>query len=322
MRKIAILFILSLLFNLPITTFAAETPSSIFKMEELSIQVMPEYSHHPEDKEKDHPPLLIGLQGTLMNKSDNPQKGQIEIPIPMKGKDFRIGFIADYNRDQSDMNEIEYEVNKDKGTISWTTSEEVQPGEFYKFVIEYYTNEIKVNQKNRTLKFQFESFADIGLVRVLFLEPLKSENFKLTPAAETHQENGYGMNMFMYQFQGMKPGEAKEFHLEYNRTETKTTVDLMNEMGGKAKQEPLKENKVPPLWVMMAGVGGLTGVLAIVLFLFLKKRPIKKSAVQNESYSEHEKDEYGNERKKLRGELLQGRITEEEYLKKLDELVK
>jgi len=303
----------------------AETTAPLLKMEELAIQIMPEYSYHPEDKNKEKPPLLVGLHGSLINNSQQPQKGQIEIPLPLKDKDFRIGYVADYNRDQTKMNEIKYEIDKAKGTISWTTSEEIQPGELYKFVIEYYTNDIKVDKKNHTLTYKFQSFADIGMVRVLFLEPLKTESFSLTPAAESHQENGYGMNMFMYQYQGMKPGDIKEYSLKYQRTETKTTMDIMNEMGNKpAAKGEVKENKTLSTSVIIGVIGGLS-VLVAGLILFILKRKSKKQKTSPEPKQlnvDLGKLDFETKKKKLRGMLLDGSISEEEYQQLLQKLAK
>jgi hypothetical protein len=121
---------------------AGEENQNILKMEELSIKVMPEFAYHPNDVTKEHPPLLIGYQGTMRNQSAQPQKGQIEIPLPMTDKNFRIGYVADYSSDLSKVYEIEYILDQEKETISWTTSEDIQPNDVYKFVIEFYTDTI------------------------------------------------------------------------------------------------------------------------------------------------------------------------------------
>lgn len=322
-RLIVMSILTCLMLLLPSFAFA-NTNETVLKMEELSIQVMPEYSFHPEDKAKDKAPLLIGLHGTLINNSDKPQKGQIEIPLPLKAKDFKIGYVADYNRDQTNMYEIEYEIDKNNGTISWTTSEEVQPGELYKFVIEYYTNDIKVNEENHTLTYKFESFADIGMVRVLFLEPLKTDSFSLTPAAESHQENGYGMNMFIYQYQSMKPGDVKEYTLKYERTETKTTMDIMNEMGNQTAAKGVeKDNETLPIGVIISVIVGVCVVIAVVLIFILKKKANQKNVkAMKTTRVDLGQADLDQKKKRLRGMLLEGSITEEEYQELLQKLAK
>jgi hypothetical protein len=323
MRKLLVLtsLFLGLLLFFP-SSLKAETTSPVLSMEELSIQVMPEYAHHPKDKEKEAPPLLIGLHGTFMNKSDQPQKGKIEIPLPLKAKGFRIGYIADYNRDQTNMYEIEYEIDQRKGTVSWTTSEEIPPGELYKFVIEYYTNEIKVDKKEHTLSYKFQSFADIGMLRILFLEPLKTDGFSLTPAAESHQENGYGMNMFMYQYQNVKPNETKEIELKYERSETKTTMDIMNEMGNKTvSQGPIEKNDPLPLGFIIGIIGGISAIGALAIVFFLQRRKRKENEENNEKLDLSGTD-YEAKKKRLRGMLVEGSITQDEYDQLLEKLAK
>lgn len=292
----------------------AENKTPVLKLEELNIQVMPEYAKHPKDTDNDNPPLLIGYHGTLMNTSDVAQKGQIEIPLPMNDEKFRIGFVADYSQDLKELNEIEYKLDKNTNTISWETTKNIQPNESYKFVVEYYTEQIKAKKDSKTLTYQFKSFADIGLASVVFLEPLKSSNFKLTPEADSHQENGYGMNMFLYQYQGLKPNEVKEFKLEYKRSEERTTMELMEEMAGSAAhggEAAVKKNETLPTWVIIAAVGGFS-VLAAVLIVFLLKRKKKTSAVSSKKGTEKTKD-LEAKKARLRAMLLEGSISEEEY---------
>ena len=326
MKKI-IVILLSIMLLLP--NFAlANTETKKFSMEELSIQIMPEYAYHPKEKNEEQPPLLIGYQGSLMNKTGIAQKGVIEIPLPMKSKNFRIGYVADYNRDQSQTYEIQYELDKKKQTISWTTTEEIQPGELYKFVIEFYSDEISVDKNTKSLSYKFTNFTEIGIVNFLFLEPLKSESFRLTPEADSHQENGYGMNMFMYQIKGMKPNDAKEIKLEYKRTETKTTIEIMEEMDNKNPQESKVKNKeFLPKSIIMIVIVGLITVFTIILLLFLKRRAKNTNSHQQEikptkKPSLTESVDIENKKKHLRSMLVNGIITEQKYqeaLRKLEE---
>jgi hypothetical protein len=279
------------------------------QMEELTIQVMPEFAYHPKDKKQSHPPLLVGYHGSLKNNTEKPQRGLVEIPLPMDAKNFKIGFVADYSRDLTEMNEIEYELNKQDGTISWTTSEEIQPQELYKFVIEYYTDSIKETGENNALQYKFQSFADIGLMNLIFVEPLKTDRFKLKPEAESHQKNSYNMNMFIYQSQGMKPGDAKDISLEYVRDEVRTTGEIMEEMAGPsaAAGAATKNEETVPVWMMGAIAGAVTAAAGL-LIIFLKKRSTATVSKGSSTSSS-----MGAKKAKLRSMLMEGSITEEEY---------
>jgi hypothetical protein len=227
MKKYLLIVSFILAFICPSISFAENQP--ILSMEELTIQVMPEFAYHPNDQKKAHPPLLIGYQGSMVNNSDQPQKGQIEIPLPMKEKNFRIGFVADYSSDLKKAYEIEYVIDREKGTISWTTSEEIAPKERYKFVIEYYTDSLKVNKEKKSLTYQFKSFVDMGLVNITFTQPSKAKKMKLSPAPEEKQNHGGANDTFTYLYQGVKAGEEKNFTINYDRLETKPTTELMSE---------------------------------------------------------------------------------------------
>ncbi|MBT2644050.1 hypothetical protein J7I80_17540 [Bacillus sp. ISL-41] len=309
--KLLSAIILIFIFQLP-DKGNAEAKSNILNMEELTIQVMPEYSYHPKDKKKDAP-LLVGYHGALKNNAEEAQKGKVVIPLPMDEKNFRIGFVADYSRDLTEMNEIEYELDKEKGTISWETSEDIQPQEIYKFVIEYYTDSIKEKDGKKSMTYDFKNFADIGLFNLIFVEPLSTESFKLEPASEQHQKNSYNMNMFLYQSQGMKPGDEKNISLEYKRTDDRTTAEIMEAMAGDAKKAgTVKQNdEKMPLWLVITVVGSVTILAAILLIFIMKKKkaqPVKSVAP----------NEFDAKKAKLRSMLVEGSITEAEY----NELIK
>ncbi|MDF1506811.1 hypothetical protein PZE06_01305 [Robertmurraya sp. DFI.2.37] len=313
MRRLSFLWTFVFCLSLMVTGSAsAEETKDSLKMEELTVQILPEYSYHPKDKEGKRPPLLVGYHGSLLNNTDKAQKGKIQIPLPTKEKNFKIGFVADYSADMRDMYEIEYELDEKEGFISWETSEEIQPQELYRFVIEYYTDSI-VDGDKKTLDFHFESFADIGLMNLIFVEPLKTESFKLEPEAETHQKNSYNMNMFLYQVQGMKKGEEKSIKLEYERADDRTTTKIMEEMAGSAgmQQASVRNNEEKiPTWLIITVISVITVMSTILLVYFLKKYSAapKKNLQQSKN-----KDENHAKKAKLREMLLEGTITEEEY---------
>lgn len=255
-----------LLINPSIT--AGEENQNILKMEELSIKVMPEFAYHPNDVKKEHPPLLIGYQGTMRNLSEQPQKGQIELPLPIAEKNFRIGYVADYSSDLSKVYEIEYIIDHEKGTISWTTSEEIQPNDVYKFVVEYYTDSIKMEKEKKTLSYQFKSFSNIGLFNISFIEPLQAKKVVLDPAPEEKKTHADEEGVYSYFFQGIKAGEEKNFTLTYERKETKASIEMME-----TDEQPIDivENEKNPVILSIAAVSGV-GLLVAGAFTYLVKR--------------------------------------------------
>lgn len=320
MKKISFLWtlIILLLFNLS-GIASAEEKANPLKMEELTVQVLPEYSYHPKAKESNHPPLLVGYHGALINNTENPLKGQIEIPLPTKDKNFKLGFVADYSTDLREMYEIEYKLDEKLGIISWETSEEIQPQEIYKFVIEYYTDSIEVSKDNKSLEYTFTSFADIGMMNLIFVEPLKTDSFALEPAAQTHQKNGYNLNMYLYQSNGMKQGDEKTIKLKYKRVDDRTTTEIMDEMAGSQNKQVAatkkNEETVSP-WLIVSVVGGITVIAAIILIFVLKSRG-KKVTKPEKSVAV---DSLEIKKAKIRQMVIDGKITEEEYKELLKRL--
>ncbi|RDU36139.1 hypothetical protein DRW41_13985 [Neobacillus piezotolerans] len=309
MAKKMIAFLLMMVLILPAAAFGEEIENGTLKLEELSIQVMPEFAKHPNDKETKRPPLLIGYQGSLINNTGKAQNGKIEIPLPVNEKNFRIGFVADYSSDLSQMFEINYELDLEKGIISWETSREIAPNDQYKFVIEFYTDAIKTKGNEKTLDYSFKSFADITLVNLTILEPMNAGNVKLEPAAtEAPHENPYGLNMHTYQIKGMKAGQEKEFKLSYDRKETKTTNELLEAAGKSTPQAKAKKTEKMPLGLTVAGISAASLLACGLLILFLKKKFAPSSTV-TASFE----PEARTKKAQLRRLLMDGMITEEEY---------
>ncbi|MFC4801149.1 hypothetical protein ACFPA1_17520 [Neobacillus sp. GCM10023253] len=262
MKKIMLIIGILFIIVSPSTCYAEEE-QNIFSLEELTIQVMPEFAFHPNDKEKDHPPLLIGYHGTMVNDSDQAQIGQIEIPLPMNEKGFRIGYVADYSADLKQVYEMEYRINRERGTISWTTSQEIGPHERYKFVIEFYTNSLNVNNDKKFLSYRFKSFVDIGLVNVNFTKPSKAKKMKLTPAPK-EQSHADGEEKFAYHFQDVKAGDEKSFNLQYERSETKSVMELSKTDG---RMEEKTSNNLA-----LGAFGGISLLSAAALTVLIRKR--------------------------------------------------
>ncbi|EKN65991.1 hypothetical protein BABA_17647 [Neobacillus bataviensis LMG 21833] len=265
MKKFLVIVSITLAFICPAISYAQN--QTILTMEELSIRVMPEYAYHPNDQKKDHAPLLIGYQGSMVNNSDQPQKGKIEIPLPMQEKNFQIGFVADYSSDLRTTYEIEYVIDREKGTISWTSSEEIGPKERYKFVIEFYSDSLKVNKEKKSLSYQFKSFSDIGLVNMILTEPSKAKKIKLTPAPDKKQNHDGSDHTVSYLFQDVKAGEEKNFRLSYERSETKPTTELTD------KVEPEGNKKSTGL--ALGAFSGISVLSAGALTFLFKKRKKK-----------------------------------------------
>ena len=289
---------------------AAETP---LKLEQLIIQILPEHTYHPNDEERDSPPLLVGYHGTIKNLADEPRKYQINVPLPVESNHFRLGFVGAAGIEKEEITEIEYEFDEETGIISWETSEEIAPDSSYKFVIEFYTAGITESGEKKKLDYRFNSFTDIGLVHLIFVEPLETENFKLSPEPAMQQTNSSNLNMYSYIFRNVGTGENISVQLEYDRKEKRTTKEIiasMTDSGEVQSDKGVKAGRMPG-WKTAAAIDGVTLPAAAVLVLVLWRRSRGRTTEVGELQArESERD---IKEQLLRSMLSEGRITGEEY---------
>lgn len=308
----------ALIFVISLTAFSgtisAETKEKApFQIEQMNIQVLPEYSFHPEDEDKEQPPLLFGYHLTLINTSDVPQKAHIEFPLPFEEQGFKLNAVGEYSNDQEEIKEIQYKFDEKTGVISWETMEEVDPQGIYKYVIEFYTNSIQESGDTKTFSYHFKSFSDIGAINLTFVEPLMTDSFTLEPAPEKHQQNSMNINLYTYTLEGMKSGEEKTFQLNYERKESRTTSDLLLAMADSDYHHGTTVKSVHkiPGWKIAIVVGGIALIAAAILIVILQSRSKKLNVNEEEKNKNASKADV--RRSQLRSMLLEGRITDKEY---------
>ena len=264
MKKYVYTFV-CLLFLCCVRSTAAQ--ENVFVLENGLIQVMPEYANHPDDQ-SDKPSMLVGMHLSFRNVSKQGQKGIIVIPLPTKEKEFRVGYVAQYVNDEP--KEIDYTLDQEKGYISFEVGKEIQPNERYDIVIEYYTKNIRLEKKKRTITYTYHHLLPIEHMKIVFYQPFKADEFKITPSPQYYEENNYGMGMYLYEFTKMKQGDAKTFNITYSREDMRTTYELLNEYHGNEQE---KENKtLSPIFVASGVIGGSLLSIATMIITLQKRR--------------------------------------------------
>ncbi|MEW8985880.1 MAG: hypothetical protein AB2401_02530, partial [Bacillus sp. (in: firmicutes)] len=116
-----------------------------------------------------------------------------------------------------------------------------------------------------------------------------------------------------------------EYTLKYDRTETKTTMDIMNEMGNQtAAKGVAKDNETLPIGIIISVISGVCIVIAAAIIIILKKRGNQtkkdtKNKKQKQTVDVGQAD-LDKKKKRLRSMLIEGSITEEEYQELLQKL--
>jgi hypothetical protein len=327
------------------TTFQPEK----FPYTDMQIQIMPEFDY-PENWPKDTPSLLIGQYGTFTNKSGQDFDGKIEIAVPASEEGFQAYLVAEFPEDDKPEVQRPFDVDKEKGIISWKPSKAIKNNESYRFVVEYYTSSVKVKD-NRSFTFEYSNQAEIGTFDVIFYAPMDAKEIKLDPKAPNNTKSEYGEELFYYQYKDVKIGENYTYSFSYQKDGFKSTLDAINE-----KQPPNDENHTGVEGTatdqITGGPGGSTGSggnrpligiggasvigIAIIIagvFVYLGLKGKSYSATKTSStkaVNHHPKKQLvkkenklisDEEKKELRKRLLTGKIDQETYDEEMKKLI-
>ncbi|MGG3560988.1 hypothetical protein ABES03_05150 [Neobacillus rhizosphaerae] len=315
-----------------------------FPFKEMQIQVMPEFDY-PEGWSRDIPSLLVGQYGTITNNSGQDYDGKIEIPVPAMEKGFEAYLVAEFPEENKPEVQRPYDVDKEKGIISWKPAKAIKNNETYKFVIEYYTKSVVVKDK-KSFTYELIHNADIELLDVIFYAPMNAKEIQLEPKADNNSKSEYGEELYYYQYKNVKAGNSLKYSFSYKKDGTESTMEAINKAeppkdenhSGVTATDQVKNGGTNTTTRPIIGVGGasIIGIALIIagLFVFLglkgntqsskaaakgskhtKQQP-KKTSVKKEDKSTN-----AEEKKELRKKLLTGKIDQEMYEEEMKKLI-
>ncbi|MDQ0197336.1 hypothetical protein [Neobacillus ginsengisoli] len=342
-KLLALLIIASFLSSLCFQKASAETPfqAEKFPFKEMQIQVMPEFDY-PENWPKGTPSLLVGLYGTITNNSGQDYNGKIEIPIPVKEKDFQANLVAEFP--SADKPEVQrpYDIYKEKGIVSWKPAKTIKNNETYKFVIEYYVNSIQVKDK-KIFTYSFTNQSEIDQLNVIFYAPMNAKEIQLEPKAQNNSKSDYGEDLYYYQYQNVKKGENLYYTFSYKKDGTESTMEAINKQqppndsthagvkNGTSKSQTSNVNSKSPI-ISIGGaliIGSAIIIASVFVFLGLKgKKPLpfkakktNKHQPKKETAKKENKSANAEDKKELRKKLLTGKIDQETYEEEMKKLI-
>ncbi|WP_147533926.1 hypothetical protein [Bacillus marasmi] len=330
---------------IPSASAAEGFPTEKFPYKEMQIQVMPEFDY-PEKWPEDQASLLLGYYGTFTNNTGADYNGEIEFPAPVSDKNFEIYLVAEFPNEKDPEVQRPFEINKEKGVVTWKPQEPIKNGKTYSFVVEYYTSAIQVADTKK-FDFKYENLADTEVLDIIVYAPLKSKDFKVEPAATSTSDSEYAEKLHIYQFKNKKQGEAVNIAATYVKKDNTSTLKTVSEQtppndenhsgvdGKSATDQVLNNNKSeqPIIGTSGAIIIGISVIIAgVFVFLGLKgnsrstkssgpksKNNIKKPTVGKPAQKVNKKDATEN-KKKLRAKLINGEIDEETYEKEIEKL--
>jgi hypothetical protein len=320
-----------------------------FPYKEMQIQVMPEFDY-PENWPADEPSLLVGQYGTIENKTGKDFAGAIEIPVPVNDKNFQIYLVAEFPSDKKPEVQRPFEVNKEKGIVSWKPEKPIKNGESYKYVVEYYSNPIEVSDK-KAFTYEYKNQSDMEKLDIIIYAPLNSKDITLEPKSMKNEKSDYGEEIHYYQYTNLRKDNTSKITVRYKKADNKSTISSIDKKqapndanhsgtkdGSTATDQVLKNSdgnesgSRPIIDTTGAIIIGLSVVIAsIFIFLGLKgnKRPPGKASksktvqkpAKKATLKKAGKDSVSDEKKELRKKLLKGTIDQETYEVQIKKLI-
>ncbi|WP_251551339.1 hypothetical protein [Neobacillus muris] len=319
-----------------------------FPFKSMQIQIMPEFDY-PEDWEsRDIPSLLISQYGTITNNSGQDYDGKIEIPVPANDKGFEAILVADFP--ETDQPEVQrpYDVDKEKGIISWKPSNPIKNNETYEFVIEYYTQTIEVKD-SKTFTYELKNNAEIEQLDIVYYAPMNASDIQMEPKAQETSKDDYGEELYFYQYSNVKIGEPLKYSFSYKKDGTESSMEAISKLdppndenhegvNGTATDQIASGSKSGSSNKPLIGIGGasIIGIALIIagIFVYLglkansqsmaktarsnsnKQTPKKQAAAKKDNKQDH-----SEEKKELRKKLLTGKIDQDTYEEEMKKLI-
>jgi hypothetical protein len=349
-KMLALLVIASFLSSWMVPKASAETAfqPEKFPYESIQLQVMPEFDYPEGWESRDIPSLLVGMYGTITNKSGQDYDRKIEIPIPANEKGFEAALVAEFP--EADQPEVQrpFDVDKEKGIITWKPKSPIKNNKTYQFVVEYYTKTIDVKDQ-KSFTYDFVSNAEIKLLDVVFYAPMNAKEIQLEPKAQENSKNEYGEELYYYQYKNVKAGESLKYSFSYKKEGTESSMEAISKVqppddenhtgvNGSATDQVLgnskdsKDGSKSPI----IGIGGasIIGVALIIAGAFVYLGLKANSQSQAKAAKQHkqpQKRQAANQKmnkavsteakKELRKKLLTGKIDQETYDEEMKKLI-
>lgn len=312
----------------PKTVLADSGP---FRSANFKIDVKPEYDD-PQDR------TLVIYQSDFTNPGpETIKKGTpVSFVIP-KGAD--IGMACEINAQGG--HECQPYVEKDLGgnkvQLTWKITKEIAPNQKYPTYLEFYYNNGSTPPE-KTFTYQFTPLYDMDNLLVNIAAPKAAVNFTTDPAAMVTKQDSDGLKDYIFNYNNRKDVDALRIKVTYHKEDNKPTFDKPQTGPSPSATAPGSSGNwlSKPEFLLPALL--LTAILiAGLIFGLDRKTGVKRIKPSSgggmqvgglrsglggnlNTESDHSEERKSEEKKQLRQMLLDGRISEQTYLKLAAEL--
>lgn len=175
----------------------AQSPDRITQ---LDIAVWPEF---------DDPRVLVQYDGTLTAQDGYPREISLDIPANAQL------LATAYQDEQKQFLNTDPATVTDAGNgMKRVTFKTPKPN----FHLEYYDDAIQ-GAPDKTIDFVYNATLPADSVQIQVQQPLKSENFKTTPASALISEGMHGFKYHIFNYPGMAANQAYKLQIAYTKTD-------------------------------------------------------------------------------------------------------
>lgn len=311
-------------FQFPIITTAEETTKDI-SLTELVIQVMPEYTT-PDNWSEEGPAVLYGQHGLFVNETDEAYDGKLSVRIPLDDPTLNLALVGQVIEEGT--LDVEYTINEDTQTVEWTPNEPLEPGEEYRYAVEYYFAPFGTG-KSKAFTFKETIDKDVPNMSVLFFEPVEAENVKLSEEPNDVLDM-YGTPVHEYNVADVKAGDTFELDISYEKDSEITTLEALEQH---APDDDIHQGLAATddndgAGTFISNESAIMISISIIiagLFVYLglrnrQKAPTKRTNTNKSQHIDKSSKSTEKEKKKLRKQLIDGQIDEGTYKKRISEI--
>lgn len=283
---------------------------SQLKLEELYIQLLPEYEN-PRNWDKNKPNLLVSYSGSFYNSSPQEFNDYIYLPVPVNSHMFTLSMVCETEKG---MIFLPYEITDQY--VRWKPSRAIKSNETYPFLVEYYLDAIKSDYTgNKNFNYLFAPEFSVPTVYVDVFLPLHSEEHNLHPLPYDYFVINNGINVFSYIYNHVNIEQPLELSVQYH------TAD--HSQANFSRAIPYNDFIYTSVNYDFIGIVIFSLILLImgfsVLTLSSRNKKLKISYVDYGRDKDSSIDETLLRKKDLRKLLIQGKINEQTYKALLDE---
>jgi hypothetical protein len=233
---------------------AAQTPDRITQLE---IAVWPEF---------DDPRVLVQFDGTLAGQSDAAREISFYIPTSAV-----LTATAYQDESQQYLNSDPPTVT-DAGNGLKRVTFQVPKTHFH---VEYYDDAIQ-GAPDKTLDFVYTALMPADSVQIQVQQPLKAENFKITPAAALVSDGMHDFKYHIFNYPGATPDQQLKLQITYVKSDPNPSIQ--NVVPPETAPQPAPANSAlptdPQQTYMLVGAGIVLalGVLAVAMW-YTRRNP-------------------------------------------------